>query len=289
MTVTKFAYAKINLFLDIESRRDDGYHNILSFMQRISLKDTITVSIEPAEIKTIEITCSDPTIPCGEKNLAYKAANIYPMPSGKILINIDKVIPSSAGLAGGSADAAAVLVALNEICENKLSTAELCALGAKLGADVPFCITGGACLVEGIGDILTATKPMPNFPIVVAKKGEGMSTPAAYRALDEKHNDFVGYDSRKDLLEKLTSADESVSAQKYCEGLFNIFEGIVEPERPDVTLIKEIMMSCKAAGTMMSGSGTSVFGIFDSEASAEAAVEALRKQGVDAHLCYPHK
>jgi len=288
MTVTAFAYAKINLFLDIESRRDDGYHNILSFMQRISLKDTLEVSAEPSDTKSIEVSCSDKTIPCDEKNLAYKAANIYPI-TAKITIDIEKNIPSSAGLAGGSADAAAVLVALNEICENKLSTSELCALGAKLGADVPFCITGGACLVEGIGDILTATKPMPYLPIVVAKKGEGMSTPAAYRALDEKHSDFVGYIPHKDLLERVTSADETVSATKYCESLFNVFEDVVEPKRTNVTLIKEIMKSCEAAGAMMSGSGTSVFGIFDSETAAAASVEALRRQGVDAHLCYPHK
>lgn len=289
MTVTKFAYAKINLFLDIESRRDDGYHNILSLMQRISLKDTISVSIEPAETKTIEIICSDSTIPCGEKNLAYKAADIYPVPLGKIVINIDKVIPSSAGLAGGSADAAATLLALNELSGDKLTLSELCALGAKLGADIPFCIMGGACLVEGIGDVLTATDPMPEFPIVVAKKGEGMSTPAAYRALDEKYDNFVGYDLHKALLDKLTKANETISAHEYCEGLFNIFEDVVEPERSDVTLIKKIMLSCGAAGAMMSGSGTSVFGIFDCETSAKAAVEALRKQGADAHLCYPHQ
>ncbi len=288
MTVTKFAYAKINLFLDIESRRDDGYHNILSLMQRISLKDTISVSIEPAATKTIEVTCSDSTIPCGEKNLAYKAADIYPIPSGKILINIDKVIPSSAGLAGGSADAAATLLALNELSGDKLSLSELCALGAKLGADLPFCITGGACLVEGIGDILTTTDPMPDFPIVVAKKGEGMSTPAAYRALDEKYDNFVGYDAHKELLDKLTKTNEPISAHEYCERLFNIFEDVVEPERPDVTFIKDTMLSCGAAGAMMSGSGTSVFGIFDCETSAEATVETLRKQGADAYLCYPH-
>ncbi|MBE6684511.1 MAG: 4-(cytidine 5'-diphospho)-2-C-methyl-D-erythritol kinase [Ruminococcaceae bacterium] len=289
MTVTKFAYAKINLFLDIESRRDDGYHNILSLMQRISLKDTISVYIEPAETKAIKITCSDPTIPCGEKNLAYKAADIYPIPSGKIVINIDKVIPSSAGLAGGSADAAATLLALNELSGDKLTLSELCALGAKLGADIPFCITEGACIVEGIGDILTATDPMPEFPIVIAKKGEGMSTPAAYRALDEKYDNFVGYASHKELLDQLTKVNETTSAHEYCEGLFNIFEDIVEPERPNVTLIKEIMMSCGAASAMMSGSGTSVFGIFDSEISATVAVEALKKQGADAYLCYPHK
>ena len=287
MTVTVFAYAKINLFLDIESRRSDGYHNILSLMQRISLRDTVSVSLEPSEKKTIEVACTDPSIPCGEKNLAYKAADIYPVTTGKISINIDKVIPSSAGLAGGSADAAAVLTALNELCGNKLSVGELCDLGAKLGADIPFCITGGACLVEGIGDILTPAGSMPRFPIVVAKKGEGMSTPAAYGALDKKFDGFIGYAPHRDLLEKLTDADEVTSAEKYCEGLYNIFEHVVESERPDVSLIKAIMTSCGAAGAMMSGSGTSVFGIFDTEESAAAAVEALKKQGADAHLCYP--
>lgn len=288
MTVTVSAYAKINLFLDVESLRADGYHNILSLMQRISLKDTISVSAEPAKEKRIEISCSDPSIPCGEKNLAHKAASIYPI-TANIFISIDKHIPSSAGLAGGSADAAAVLVALNEICENKLSVAELCALGAKLGADIPFCIMGGACLVEGIGDILTATKPMPRFPIVVAKKGEGMSTPTAYHALDVRYNNFEGYITHREFLKKLTSAEDSITAPKYCECLFNIFESVVEPERPDVSLLKQVMISCGAVGAMMSGSGTSVFGIFDSEENAATAVDRLKEQGADAHLCYPQK
>ena len=287
MVAKAFAYAKINLFLDIESRREDGYHDIVSLMQRISLRDTVSVSLEPSEAKTINVTCSAPEIPCGEKNLAYKAANIYPIEKGNISINIEKVIPSSAGLAGGSADAAATLIALNELCENKLSMAELCALGAKLGADIPFCITGGACLVRGIGDILTEAKPMPMLPIVVAKKGEGMSTPAAYRALDEKYCNFVGYTPKIELLDKLIGENEALSAREYCEGLFNAFESVVEPERPDVTLIKGIMSSYGAVGAMMSGSGTSVFGIFTSKETAVAALDALKTQGADAHLCYP--
>ena len=154
MKVSVPGYAKINLFLDIRSLRENGYHNILSIMQRIGLHDTITVTYSKDSTKSISLSCDRSDIPCGSKNLAYRAADIYPI-SGKLDIHIEKHIPMSAGLAGGSADAAATLIALNLIAEKPLSTEELCTLGAKLGADVPFCIKGGACLVEGIGEIMT--------------------------------------------------------------------------------------------------------------------------------------
>ena len=284
MTVTVPAYAKINLFLDIRSLRDNGYHNILSLMQQVSLHDDVTLSLTPSDKKEITVTSDGGAIPCDKTNLAYKAADIYPV-SGKIEINIAKRIPVSAGLAGGSADAAATLIALNTLSGNKLSTEELCSLGSRLGADIPFCIKGGACMVEGIGEILTPIGSMPRFPIVIAKKGDGMSTPAAYKALDERFNRFSGYAPQIEKLELLKKADSS--AEELCRGLFNIFESVVECERPFVTEIKDAMRSCGAAGAMMSGSGTSVFGIFENDREAEFAKERLTALGADAHLCYP--
>ena len=286
MTVTVPAYAKINLFLDIDSIRDNGYHNILSIMQSVSLHDDITVSHSDGEEKNITVFCNNSDIPCDKSNLVYKAANIYPI-CGNIVVNIEKRIPVSAGLAGGSADAAATLIALNQICGNMLSTEELCAIGAKLGADVPFCIKKGACIVEGIGEILNPIESMPAFPIVIAKKGEGMSTPAAYKALDVKFNNFVGYAINMEQYNSLFDNENRASAKAYCRGLFNIFETVVECERPAVTELKRIMLDCGAAGAMMSGSGTSVFGIFADEEAARSAREALTSCGADAHVCYP--
>lgn len=286
MTVTVPAYAKINLFLDIDSIRDNGYHNILSIMQSVSLHDDITVSHSDSEEKNITVFCNNSNIPCDKTNLVYKAADIFPI-SGNIVIEIEKRIPVSAGLAGGSADAAAVLIALNRICGDKLSTEELCAIGAKLGADVPFCIKKGACIVEGIGEILTPIESMPVFPIVIAKKGEGMSTPAAYKALDMKFDNFTDYAINLEYYNALFDINNHESAAKYCGGLFNIFETVVECKRPAVAELKRIMTDHGASGAMMSGSGTSVFGIFDCEERAMAARDALIECGADAHVCYP--
>ena len=284
MTVSVNGYAKINLFLDIDSLRADGYHNILSIMQRISLCDTVTVSHTQSSEKNITLSCDRADIPCDSKNLAYKAANLFPI-SGKIEIHINKRIPMSAGLAGGSADAAATLIALNSLCDKPLSTDELCDLGAKLGADVPFCIKGGACLVKGIGEIMTPISSMPKYPLVIAKKGEGMSTPDAYHALDIKYSNFADYVPHSEQCKAIINCgnDDSV----LCDGLFNIFESVVESERHYVAEIKRIMLANGAIGAMMSGSGTSVFGIFQTEEDAVKAENILRDNGAEAFVCYP--
>ncbi len=284
MNIKVKAYAKINLFLDIDSIRDDRYHNILSVMQSVSLCDVVNVTLTPAENRSISIRCTNPDIPCDSTNLAYRAASIYPLTSGKIDIEIDKHIPMSAGLAGGSADAAATLIALNILADKKLSEDELIALGKSLGADVPFCIVGGTYLTEGIGDVMSKFPPMPDLHIVIAKKGDGMSTPAAYSSLDEQYNNFSNYKPHSEYLNILS---HNTSLKEYAQGLFNIFESVVEPYRPDVTAIKSILSSCGALGSMMSGSGTAVFGIFNNEKKARKALEELLKFGAQAHICRP--
>lgn len=283
--ITVPAYAKINLFLDISARRSNGYHDIVSIMQSISLCDNITVSFKSGSNKNIEVFCDNDSIPCGPDNLVYKAADAFPL-IGEIKITIEKNIPMSAGLGGGSADAAATLVALNKLSGNKLSVDELKTLGATLGADVPFCIEGGACIATGIGEILEKTVSMPDFPIVIARKGDGMSTPAAYKSLDQKFNDFVGHTVEYDRMELLIGNKKSESAEEYCKGLYNIFESVVECERPCVTEIKRELLSCGAVGAMMSGSGTAVFGIFNSLVDAECAVTRLKETGAVAFLCF---
>ncbi len=285
MKVSVRAYAKINLFLDMVSKRQDGYHNIVSLMQSVSLHDTVTVEYEESNQKRIIVTSGSKSIPCDMTNLAYKAAERYPVENGTIIINIDKNIPVSAGLAGGSADAAATLVALNTICSGKLNPEELNSLGASIGADVPFCIECGTYLTEGIGERMSKFESMPCCEIVIAKKGDGMSTPAAYSKLDRVYNDFKNYSPSTDKLDILKN--NSLSIEKYCEGIYNIFEEAVESERPCVTELKNIMKSCGAVNATMSGSGTAVFGVFKDEMDAEKALYLLKRNGTDAHLCHP--
>ncbi len=286
MIATVNAYAKINLLLDIESMRSDGYHDILSFMQSVTLCDNVTVEYRESEYKHISVSCDDARVPCDERNLVYRAAEAFPIESGEISISIKKNIPMEAGLAGGSADCAATLIALNEIFDNMLSLEELKAIGNKLGADVPFCIEKGSCIARGTGELLGKAPPMPYYPIVIARDGEGMSTPRAYRSLDEKYDNFKDYKPHTDELAILTSGENSLS--EYVKGFYNIFESVVEPWRPSVTLLKSVMMKEGAAAAMMSGSGTSVFGVFEREDDAERAVRIIKEKDAFAALCYPY-
>ena len=288
MKISVNAYAKINLFLDIESLRADGYHNIISHMQSVTLHDTVSVEREEAAQKEIFVVCDNSDLPCDKSNLVYKAADIFPCNIGKVKIDITKRIPMSAGLAGGSADAAATLIALNTLLGNPLGQEELKTLGARLGADVPFCIEKGACIARGVGEILEKTTPMPDYPIVIARMGEGMSTPFAYKALDKKYNKFVNY---KPKIDKLGIIVDCVDApiEDYAKGLFNIFEGVVEEERPCVTELKTLLLNNGAVASMMSGSGTSVFGIFKNADEANGAVNAAQAKGAFAAICYPYK
>jgi len=285
MKVSVKAYAKINLFLDMVSKKEDGYHNILSLMQSVTLHDTVSVEYAASEERDISVFCDSLDIPCDNGNLAYRAAEKYPFANGKIRISIEKRIPVSAGLAGGSADAAAVLVALNKLCGEPMTPDQLKNLGATLGADVPFCIECGSSLTEGIGEKMSHFAPMPNYPIIIAKKGEGMSTPLAYRKLDNLYNDFLHYTPNSHKLSIL--GDTSSALDSYCAGIYNIFEEVVEPERPCVSEIKGIMLDHGAANATMSGSGTAVFGVFKDELSANNALLDLRKYGANAYLCYP--
>ena len=279
-------FAKINLHLDVTGIRDDGYHNIQSVMQTVSLCDI--VDIEITEGGNIVIECDRAGVPLDEKNIAYKAAKMFfekaDIRSGA-KITIKKNIPMAAGLAGGSADAAAVLVGLNELFESVLSKDDIYALGATLGADVPFCISCGCCYTEGIGEKLTDIDPLsPETVLVIACGGEGVSTPMAYGMLDSKYNKFVDYiprgcDELKSTL-KLGGSD-------FYKYIFNIFEEPVSSVRAAVGLAKKIMLDNGACASMMSGSGPSVFGIFGDITDAERAVERLKAQGYFAVVAFP--
>ncbi len=276
------AFAKINLFLEVCEKRPDNYHNIDSVMHTVSLADIVTVE------KHCEIILSNTKgLPNDKTNLAYKAAKAFFDYTGIIggaKIHIEKNIPISAGLAGGSTDAAAVLKALNIIYDTKIKEDNLCKIGAKLGADVPFCIKGGCYITKGIGDEFTKCNSLPSCFIVISKCGEGMSTPFAYGEIDklrEQTNNTIKTSSN--TIEALASGNISTIS----ENLYNIFEKVVIPYRPKVTEQKEIMTDSGAVCTMMSGSGPSVFGLFETREKAENAKQKLKEYGAEAFLCTP--
>ena len=279
-------FAKINLHLDVTDIRNDGYHNIQSVMQTVSLCDIIDIEI--TQKNDIVIECDQMGVPLDERNIAYKAAKLFfdkaNINSG-VKITIKKNIPMAAGLAGGSADGAAVLVGLNELFDAILSDSDIYALGAALGADVPFCISCGCCYTEGIGEKLTDIDPLlPKTVLVIACGGEGVSTPMAYGMLDSKYNKFADYIPRGcDELKKSLKLGEN----DFYKHIFNIFEEPVSSVREAVGIAKKIMLDSGADASMMSGSGPSVFGIFSDASDSERAVAALKAQGYFASVAFP--
>ncbi len=295
MHMTLSAHAKINLFLDITGRREDGYHTIVGVMQAVSLADRVSVTVEePSDsAQAVTLTCSDPTLPTDGKNLAVRAAEAFFAATGRggrLTIDLKKHIPAAAGLAGGSTDAAAVLIALNTLFGHPLSAPNLARVGLSLGADVPFCLVGGACLTEGVGEVLTPVPPIPDCDIVIAIGGAGVSTPGAYRALDERYGQFATgvYHPRKAELTALVSALHNGSLEGVGTETFNLFESVVLPTHPEATHIRACLETHGALAAMMSGSGPSVFGLFRrGDGGAETAITTLRAEGFRAELCHP--
>jgi 4-diphosphocytidyl-2-C-methyl-D-erythritol kinase len=290
--ITELAYAKINLSLDITGKRENGYHEIDGVMQSVTLCDRVTVRAERAENTEISLAAKgNDEMPLNEKNLAYRAAQIYTQAlkiNARIEIFLEKSIPMAGGLAGGSSDAAAVLRALNRIFESPLDTGELCALGSKLGADVPFCIRGGAMRTQGIGDLLAPLPSMPRCSILIARRGEGVSTPWAYGELDRRYDDFSeGTERPNSNLPALLSALEQGDLVGVCRNSYNIFEYTVRSVRPDVGFLIEQMQNGGALLARMSGSGPSVFGVFEREGDAERVRRALTDAGAVAFVCEP--
>lgn len=281
MKVEVKAYAKINLLLDIVATRNDGYHDLFMIMQSIGVYDTITV--EKTKGKKITLSCNIDDIPLDEKNIAHKAAMAFfkanKIRNTGIHINIKKRIPHAAGLAGGSADGAAVIVALNKIYDCGLNDKELCQIGVKVGADVPFCITGGTLLAQGIGDVLNPVKPLRKCFILLAKPEVGVNTAFAYHQFDE--NGKLHTPDKLGMLYAMQSRD----IEQICAKMENVFEQFIEvPNRVDM---KQIMRNNGAVGACMSGSGPTVFGIFNDKTSAENAARELEKYAKDICVCTP--
>ncbi|MDD6275406.1 MAG: 4-(cytidine 5'-diphospho)-2-C-methyl-D-erythritol kinase [Clostridia bacterium] len=269
MKVTYKAAAKINLMLDILTRLDNGYHSLFMIMQSVGLYDT--VSVETACGADITLTCSDNRLPCDSSNIAYKAALAFFDATGAencgIKIDIDKKIPFAAGMAGGSADGAAVISALDEIFDTKLTLREKCAIGLKVGADVPFCLTGGTCLAQNVGDVLSPLPDLADCYIVLAKPERGVSTKEAFAAFDK--NDRIRHLDTCGMLYAASQGDFN----GICKRAKNVFEQLIEvPERVP---IKATMNRYSAVTACMSGSGPTVYGIFDDESKAIACSQSL--------------
>lgn len=283
MKLTLNAPAKINLYLDVISRRDNGYHDIESIMHTVSLSDVITVELTESEI---DLSSNFPHVPTDERNIAYKAAKAFFELTGSnkgAKIYIEKHIPVSSGLAGGSTDAAATLKALNKLCGEPLSMEELLTLGGKLGADVPFCILGGCAVCEGLGEIMTPIPALSDKILVITRGGEGVSTPKAYSMIDELYGNDVN--RRHGEFEKAVNAINENNFSALISASYNIFEEVILPEHSTAKKQKDILWENGAEFVMMSGSGPSVFGFFKDTASANAAAAAIRKFGARAFVC----
>ncbi|MBR0449989.1 MAG: 4-(cytidine 5'-diphospho)-2-C-methyl-D-erythritol kinase, partial [Clostridia bacterium] len=247
------------------------------------------VDLELSDGGDIVIECDKVGVPLDEKNIAHKAAKLFFDSLGRrsgVVIRIKKNIPMAAGLAGGSADGAAVLVGLNKLFEEPFSSTELCEIGAKLGADVPFCVLCGCAYSEGRGDLPQSLPTLSRDMIfVVACGGEGVSTPRAYAMLDDAYNSFADY--RPASVDNIIGAIGRNDFDALAGSLFNIFEAPISNEREAVGEIKRIMLDCGARAAMMSGSGPSVFGMFEKMTDAEAAVRAIAQKNYFAATAFP--
>ncbi len=272
------APAKINIALDILGKRPDGYHEVRMLMQQIKLHDTVL--IERSE-SSINVSCNNPLVPQDCGNIAYKAAKLLLDSAGitsGIKIKIDKRIPMAAGLAGGSTDAAAVLKGINELFALGLSMEQLAQIGVKAGADVPFCIKGGTMLSEGIGEVLTPVSPLQGVFLVVVCPHINVSTQWVYQQL---RLDRI---SQRPDFELLLGAIGLKDIAKIASSLVNVLETVTIEKYGIIRDIKEKLVSAGALGSLMSGSGPSVFGVFDSFETAKSACEIISHEGWDVFL-----
>ena len=277
--VTILGRAKINLTLDILGLRDDGYHEIATVMQSLSLADTITLTRKE---EGITLTVDRPGLESDERNLAYRAAALIAKECGirgGVHIDIVKRIPIAAGLAGGSADAAATLRGMNDLYELGLSDAELCVLGAQIGSDIPFSLVGGTVLATGRGEIMQRLSDFPETVVLLAKPPVAVSTPWAYRSYDEHPPEF--HPDNAEFIDSLARGDRARCIQH----MFNVLEPVIEAAHPVVSEYRERMRNGGAVCTMMSGSGPTVFGLFEDVPTAAHAAEMFsRETEAEVHL-----
>ncbi|MBR2530377.1 MAG: 4-(cytidine 5'-diphospho)-2-C-methyl-D-erythritol kinase [Lachnospiraceae bacterium] len=272
------AYAKINIGLDVLARRPDGYHEVRRVMLTVGLHGVITV--ETCDEPGISISSDSWKVPLGEDNLIYKAAALimkeYSLLRG-VRIRLTKNIPVAAGLAGGSTDAAATLRAIDRLYDLGLSDDRLCELGVRIGADVPYCLTGGTVLCEGIGEKMTKLDAHPSCTVLLAKPPEGVSTAYVYKHLEL---DKVTHPDIDAIIDGIRAKNLSAVASH----TGNVLESVTIPEHPVIGRIKDIMRNNGAKASLMSGSGPTVFGLFESEDDAKKAFGELERSQTDLEL-----
>ncbi len=294
-TVTEYAYAKLNLSLDVTARRDDGYHDMLMVMQTVSLADRIVLERMPNP--GLHLSCNYRYVPTDDRNLAARAARAYLKAIGAeaesglpvsetadrpgIAIRLEKRIPVGAGMAGGSADAAAVLRGMNRMFGRPLGRQELEALAEQVGSDVAFCIAGGTQLASGRGEVLQNLPPLPACHLVVCKPGFSISTPELFRKLDEvslrRHPDTAG------ILDALDRGDLREVAIR----LYNVFEEIPDRRMRQIAEIKSRLLDHGALGAVMTGTGSAVFALFRDADAAAACAGALKQDYRFCHTAEP--
>ncbi len=269
-TITKKAYAKVNLGLDVIRRREDGYHEVRMIMQTVDICDVLTFTRQ--ERPGIVVTTDKEELPGDESNLIYKAARLVTETCSVregIKIELQKRIPMAAGMAGGSTDAAAVFHGMNEMFGLGMDEDEMCALGVKIGADIPYCVKGGTALAEGIGEILTKLPDAPACVVLVAKPDIDVSTKYVYENLHaeslEYHPDIDG----------MRAAIEEGDLRGMAERMGNVLETVTVNAYPVIREIKEVMKKSGAWNALMSGSGPTVFGIFGEEEKARKAYNEI--------------
>ncbi len=276
-TMLIHTYAKINLTLDILRKRPDGYHDLVMIMQSVGLYDEVTVKL--TDSTGIHVKSSSALLMDDESNTAYKAAKRFFEYAGisdkGAEIGMEKNIPMEAGMAGGSADAAAVIIAMNRLCGTHFSDEELWQIGEKVGADVPFCITGGTMLAEGKGEILKSLPQLSDFAeqpaILLCKPDVGVSTGRAYAAVDGCDSSLLNRPDAAAMQKALAAQD----VEGVADHVGNVFEQVLRIEECET--IKTAMLSGGALGACMTGSGTTVFGIFDSAEAAKQCAFTLKK------------
>ena len=284
MKLTLKANSKINLLLDITGIKNNGYHKLFTIMQSISLGDIITV--EKTEGEEITVSCDTEGVPTDKRNIVYKCAERFfdyaDIKENKgIHIHIEKHTPFCAGMGGGSADGAAVLVALNKIFNTSYPEKILCRIGVKVGADIPFCIVGGTALALDTGAIVAPLPDFEGYCIVVVKPNDGVSTKEAYDAVDNL--EYMKHPKNEQMLEYFADSDFE-NGLKLCS---NVFEQAFDINgRVD---IKDIMNKNGAVASCMTGSGSAVYGIFREMKNSEVSAELLKKQFDNVYICTPEK
>ena len=284
--ISILAPAKINLYLNVGARREDGYHDIETVMQTVSLFDRLEVTKKTsAEKKEIHLFCRNTKIPSDETNLVYRAAVAFfeeaKIEEYNVEFVLEKKIPSEAGLGGGSSDAAATILALDRLYHTAMSLETMCKIGARLGADIPFCVKKGTVYATGIGEVMESAPPMPDCAFVIAvPKGKGISTGAAYKALDalpadENAVSFLDF-------KKTVSA---CNLEAIANSLYNKFEAVT-PEETGSAKLRELLLSTGAMGARMSGSGSSVFAIYPHIGAARKA-KAMLEDSAEVFVCEP--